>query len=54
MFTMFITFIMILLLCLKVEIGAKAEDMAEDVRKILGGDGAHVTIECSGVESSIR
>jgi len=38
----------------KVEMGAKAEDMAEDIRKLLGGDGSHVTIECSGVESSIR
>jgi len=38
----------------KVEMGAKAEDMAEDVKKLLGGDGSHVTIECSGVESSIR
>jgi L-iditol 2-dehydrogenase len=38
----------------KVGIGAKAEDMAEDVKRILGGDGAHVTIECSGVEASIR
>jgi len=38
----------------KVSIGAKAEDMAADVRKILGGDGSHVTIECSGVETSIR
>merc|ERR1739847_184848 len=34
--------------------GAKAEDMAEDVKKLLGGDGSHVTIECSGVEASIR
>ena len=44
----------IILICLKVGIGAKAEDMAEEVRKMLGGDGAHVTIECSGVEASIR
>ena len=43
-----------ILICLKVGIGAKAEDMAEEVRKMLGGDGAHVTIECSGVEASIR
>eukprot|EP00088_Acartia_fossae_P043635 TRINITY_DN4600_c0_g1_i10.p1 TRINITY_DN4600_c0_g1~~TRINITY_DN4600_c0_g1_i10.p1 ORF type:complete len:364 (-),score=81.80 TRINITY_DN4600_c0_g1_i10:24-1088(-) len=38
----------------KVKMGAKAEDMAQDIKNILGGTGAHVTIECSGVESSIR
>jgi len=38
----------------KVGIGANAEDMAADVRRMLGGDGSHVTIECSGVEASIR
>ena len=31
-----------------------AEEMASDVRELLGGESPDVTIECSGVESSVR
>ena len=31
-----------------------AEEMASDVRELLGGQSPDVTIECSGVEASVR
>ena len=31
-----------------------AEEMASDVKELLGGQSPDVTIECSGVESSVR
>ena len=31
-----------------------AEEMAADVRELLGGQSPDVTIECSGVEASVR
>ena len=31
-----------------------AEQMAADVRELLGGESPDVTIECSGVEASVR
>jgi len=38
----------------KVERGKTAEEMAGDIENLLGGNKPDVTIECSGVESSIR
>jgi len=34
--------------------GKTAEDMAADVKELLGGEMPDITIECSGVESSVR
>ena len=34
--------------------GKTAEEMAEDVAKLFGGEKPDVTIECSGAEPSIR
>jgi len=39
---------------LQVERGKTAEEMAGDIENLLGGNKPDVTIECSGVESSIR
>ena len=38
----------------KVGGGKTAEEMAEDIEMLLGGNKPDVTIECSGVEASIR
>ena len=38
-----------------VKIGTSPEEVARQIREeFFNGDGPHVTIECSGVESSIR
>ena len=38
-----------------VKIGTPAEEVARQIREeFFDGDGPHVTIECSGAESSIR
>ena len=34
--------------------GKTAEEMAADVKELLGGEMPDITIECSGVESSVR
>ena len=34
--------------------GTTAEEMAADVKELLGGEMPDITIECSGVESSVR
>ena len=40
--------------CLKATREKSAEQMAADVRELLGGESPDVTIECSGVEASVR
>jgi len=37
-----------------VKIGSDAETMAKDIENLLGGEKPDITIECSGVESSVR